>query len=1667
MKQADTKRRKILLDYIAHEATIEELVAYYRAVLALFANKQRAKDHTEQINAYNEEARKKVTLPNREFCTFAPFQPRLSALQTTTIGQKISIALLLLLLITVFFFYQEIFLVTAIAVVTLCYLGDLFFVFFLSLQTFNQPADEHIPDEVVHALTHVDWPLYTILCPLYHEVEVVPQFINAMQKLDYPDDKLQILLLVEEDDTETSQCIESMGLPKHFNLVRVPTGEPRTKPRACNFGLLQTRGDFVVIYDAEDIPDPLQLKKAVLTFASHDENVACVQAKLNFYNTTQNILTRWFTAEYSLWFDLLLPSLQKAGLPLPLGGTSNHFRVETLRKLGAWDAFNVAEDCDLGIRLAHHRFKTVMLNSTTYEEANSQLKNWVRQRSRWIKGYMQTYLVYMRRPLRFLHPSNFREFLSLQLVVGGKVVVLFINPCMWVFLLIYLFFQSQVEHLYKMLFSPPVLYMGLLCFIFGNFFYVYSSIMGCMKRRHYSLIKWTLFIFCYWVMASAAGFIALFQLIFKPHYWEKTRHGLHLRDNQEPLQFESAQASIDNITEQPTVLLESLYVTVLPSASHPTDPDEDLELLSTLSLPSIKDIERVPTETLQRYGSMTDTSDTEKTQKLVAFKDQKVKGTYTSDAEKTQKLVAFKNQRVKGVARDIERVSMETLQHDGSVTDTPDTEKSQTLAAFSKIQNSSLVSALTTPQEQDRIAKFVTQNLEVASIPTRILTSPVMASQRIAKKRAWYDPWLLATIFIACITGILAIWYFFDKHLLLTYKDSYSHLLIARRLFDNLTPGLAQLGGIWLPLPHILMLPFVWNDYLWHTGLAGSFVGLPCYIVASIYLFLAARRVTGSSRASFVGTLLFILNPNVLYLQATPLSEIVLIATMAMTFYHFLAWIQSENPRQLVLTAFATYLTTLSRYDGWFMFAVLLLAITLVSLLKRHRWSQLEGNLLAFSVLGGLGMALWILWCAFIFGNPLFFQSGRFSSEAQQKLLLNQHSLFTYHNIWLSVQTFGIDAIDNVGLITFIIGIIGVAVFLMRRRFSAEMVAGIVFLFPFAFYVFSLFTGQAALYVPGAIPAHAPDYLRSVYGLYNARYGVQAVAPFAFFAAILAHRISLSRPLDAVSNWVLRSITFLFTLIRRYSGQVILASFIIEQSFLTVSGGMITLQDGIYGMDCAPSHAAVKFLAQHYNSGLLLIDLYNSALDPGIDFKNVVYEGSGPLWEQAIKHPATTVDWIMINPDSSSDILNSHINVDDPVFLHHFTPLSQDSNGLTLYHRNNLAPLPTRAIKPELTSDHPLCASPGERVAAYQASLQKNSTHLASSPTLPQPTATATPSITTAPPLPTALPNQPPIDRPDFQTGIASPHWASDAYGNTDIAWRNGLQDIHSQVGAKWIEMPLLFSQASLSSTRVVPDYNTPSLTSFEQGIRTAHALGYHVFVTPLIHVQGEQNWAGAIRLDTYEQQQFWFNSYWRVLRPYVEVAARTKVEQLAIGTEEEWLQENAPDNLWNELIERIHTAYSGTLTYDMNWTTLNDTQYEPRLWMKNPALTTIGVSAYFSLIDAPEHLEPSQIVDLWEIKVKAVLDDLAIKLGKPILISEIGYRNSADALYKVFASTSTAPADPEQQAAACDAVLANVATDPNISGVFFWGWDNVGGLSLRGLPAASVIHSYFAAFSS
>ncbi len=424
----------------------------------------------------------------------------------------------------------------------------------------------------------------------------------------------------------------------------------------------------------------------------------------------------------------------------------------------------------------------------------------------------------------------------------------------------------------------------------------------------------------------------------------------------------------------------------------------------------------------------------------------------------------------------------------------------------------------------------------------------------------WYtDTWMLLTLLLSYIASLGSFFYFFRTHQIVLYGDAYAHMLIARRVFDNATPGAAQLGGVWLPLPHLVMLPFIWNNFLWRLGLAGSIPSMICYIVATHYLFLAMRRLTRNSRASFIGSLAFVLNPNVLYLQTTALTEIVLIATLTASSYYFLVWAQEDRLNDLVLAAFVCFLATLARYDGWFLFVAFVLLLGPMSRLKHHSWRQIEGNLLIFSCMGGLGIALWFLWCKVIFNDALYFQHGPFSSEAMQKALLDAHELFTYHDLWQSLRYYTIDCLQNVGPLLFLLAVSAVPIFLARQRISAQSLAALVFLAPFFFYVIALYTGQAAIFTPGAVPATMEQQI------YNARYGVEVVAPAALFLATLVSNMPAGR-------WHL-------------PGQILLLGIILVQTVITACGGIIALQDGQYGVSCSRTHPIVIFLAQHYNGG--------------------------------------------------------------------------------------------------------------------------------------------------------------------------------------------------------------------------------------------------------------------------------------------------------------------------------------------------------------------------------------------------------------------------------------------------------------------------------------------------
>ncbi len=437
-------------------------------------------------------------------------------------GQKGFFVVLVLLIVVLLILFPIPALIGLIGVCSLFYLATSLYKFQLTYNALGHTYEIAVSDEEIAALDERDLPIYTILVPLYREANILPKLTEGINGLDYPKTKLDVRLLCEEDDDETVPAIIAMNLPPHFKLVVVPDAQPKTKPKACNYGLLQADGKYVVIFDAEDKPDPNQLKKVVCAFANADSRVTCIQAKLNYFNANQNLLTRWFTTEYSMWFDLLLPGLDAAGVPIPLGGTSNHFITDRLIDLAAWDPFNVTEDADLGIRLHKAGYKTAMVDSTTFEEANSDLQNWIRQRSRWIKGYIQTYLVHMRHPLRMLNQIGLKSFLSFQLVVGGTFIFL-LNPIFWA--LTTLFFFTQAGFI-QQLFPSFVFYAAAFQLFVGNFVFMYLNVAGSVQRGYFDLAKYALLSPLYWGLMSIAAWKGFLQLFYAPFYWEKTVHGL-------------------------------------------------------------------------------------------------------------------------------------------------------------------------------------------------------------------------------------------------------------------------------------------------------------------------------------------------------------------------------------------------------------------------------------------------------------------------------------------------------------------------------------------------------------------------------------------------------------------------------------------------------------------------------------------------------------------------------------------------------------------------------------------------------------------------------------------------------------------------------------------------------------------------------------------------------------------------------------------------------------------------------------------------------------------------------------------------------------------------------------------------------------------------------------
>jgi hypothetical protein len=474
----------------------------------------------------------------------------------------------------------------------------------------------------------------------------------------------------------------------------------------------------------------------------------------------------------------------------------------------------------------------------------------------------------------------------------------------------------------------------------------------------------------------------------------------------------------------------------------------------------------------------------------------------------------------------------------------------------------------------------------------------------------------------------------------------------------------------------------IWNDYLWQTGLAGSFGSMVSYVVASAYIFLIIRYLTKKNGLSLVGTLGFAFNPNILYFQAIPLSdELISIATGAATLYYFLRWVKEDKVKYLIFAAASVFLATLTRFDGYPLFIALACIVVVDGLFKRHKWKQIQGNLIVFTSLGGLGIILWLIWDKLLFGDPLYFQRGPFSAQAQQKIYFQRGQLETYHSLWLSIKLYFLLTIDTVGLVPVILLGIAVLVFVVwgifaffkkkdRTALVVVMVIGVL-LVPFAFYIESLYSGQAVVWIPGATPLTAPSQF------FNTRYGIQTVAPIAVFLAIL---------LNLVIGWLKGHVASVV--------YVLCALLLIAQAGFTSSTGIISFEAGLYGTDCAPTTSLDVFMAQHYDGRSILMDTFYSNLnnaEDGIDLKNIIYEGSGIAWTQALHDPGSVADWVVAG---SGDLVSTSLKnqLTSPAFLQQFS-LVVNTRHFRLYRKKDLPPLPNRALPAYFLSEHAFCTN--------------------------------------------------------------------------------------------------------------------------------------------------------------------------------------------------------------------------------------------------------------------------------------------------------------------------------------------------------------------------------------
>lgn len=481
------------------------------------------------------------------------------------------------------------------------------------------------------------------------------------------------------------------------------------------------------------------------------------------------------------------------------------------------------------------------------------------------------------------------------------------------------------------------------------------------------------------------------------------------------------------------------------------------------------------------------------------------------------------------------------------------------------------------------------------------------------------------TVFLAVAVSFIGWRYYFDQGLVLSYNDSMSHLDIARRVVEGLKPGLAQIGSVWLPLPHLLMLPFVWNDFLWHSGLAGTITSSLSFVGSAYFIFKLVKTLTRDSLCAFLSSLVFILNPNMAYMQSVPMTESLLIFLFIVSCYYLLLWQKSDSYKYLALAGFFTLLATLTRYDGWMLLVQMVVVILFIAF-QRGGYRKAEGNLVLFSTIALYGVLLWFIWNLLIFNDPLYFATGPFSARAQQLVFEAEGRLFSKGNLLYSSFVYFLTIIRNNGAVLTFIGIIGALVYFLKNKISSETLALSLLLSPLIFNISALYLGHSIINLPDIPP----------FTLFNVRYGLMMLPAVAVFIGYLTRD-------------------------QRAIQLIVLIALVGQTAMMYRGGDIITVKDGISGASAQGMSETGKWLGENAKSGLILLAASSQdslIFQSGFPVKRFIHEGTGDYWKESLETPTKHANYVAMHHgdlvyrklSDNSDFLNNYKKVYDGEF---------------------------------------------------------------------------------------------------------------------------------------------------------------------------------------------------------------------------------------------------------------------------------------------------------------------------------------------------------------------------------------------------------------------------------